>query len=314
MVSIIIPNYNGAEWLKETLDSCLRQDPEYLTEVIIVDDHSTDNSWDIIQSYSIKTPLIKAFQNSKKGANSARNYGFLKSKGQYIQFLDVDDLLSENKIKVQVRSIQNSADNTVATCGWAHFKRSPAEAVFSPSKTWKSYDQPIDWLIDTWTTGGMMVTSCWLTPRELIIKSGLWDESLLKNQDGEFFCRVLLKANKVKFVEEAKVYYRKPGKENVSQRVSYEAAQSLLHSYQNYEKNIRQVKDDKAVRMACAQNYLKFIYQFHPLYPKLIQEAQQAINKLNIEKKPLVGGNRFKKISQIVGFNNALILRQLFNL
>ncbi len=310
-VSIIIPNYNGASFLKETIESCLQQNQELISEIIVVDDHSSDGSWPLIQSLEKQCSKIRGYRNPKKGANSARNYGFSKSTGAYIKFLDADDLLSPNKIESQLEVLKNSPSGTVANCGWAQFRSAISEAQFSPNKVWKDYDRPYEWLIDSWTGGGMMVTSCWLSPRDLIEKADHWDETLLKNQDGEFFCRVLLKACAVRFVETAKVYYRKPQKNNVSQRLSAEAAESLLRSYESYERQIRKKQDTEDVRQACATNYQGFIYQFHPKYPQLLEKARLNIKKLGVKKRPEVGGRNFRKLAKLLGTNNALRIRQL---
>jgi glycosyltransferase involved in cell wall biosynthesis len=313
VVSIIIPNYNGAEWLPKTIESCLSQKSELIKEIIVIDDHSTDNSWEVLQRKKAGHSKIQIYKNTKKGANSARNLGFKISSGSYIQFLDADDLLSEKKIELQFEVLQNDPANVVASCGWAHFTSNIQDAQFHPNKIWKNYNDPIKWLTDTWTGGGMMVTSCWLCPRKLIEDSGLWDESLIKNQDGEFFCRVLLNAHSIKFVKKAKVYYRKPQKNNISQRSTYEAAASLLKSYQSYDYHIRQKRDTEEVRFACAFNYLSFIYEFHPKYPSLLAIAKQNFESLGIKKALPIGGARFQKIVKLVGFQNTLFLRKVLN-
>ncbi len=101
LVSVIIPAYNAEKWLEKTLQSVLRQ--KYLKEIIIVDDHSTDRTQQIAQDYARKYPsVVKYFINPRKGANTARNYGFLQSSGEFIQWLDADDQLWDGKFEAQV--------------------------------------------------------------------------------------------------------------------------------------------------------------------------------------------------------------------
>lgn len=109
-VSVIIPNFNNASWLPQCLDSCIQQ--PLLKEIIVVDDHSTDKSWDILKNYLNKYPTyIKVFKNPDKGANHARNFGFEKATGNYIQWLDSDDILLPGKFEQQIKMLeQENAD------------------------------------------------------------------------------------------------------------------------------------------------------------------------------------------------------------
>ncbi len=305
-VSIIIPAYNVKEVILPTIESCLKQDLSILHEIIIVDDHSTDNTWEIVNEVAKDYPIIKLLANTGKGANSARNYGYRLSSGEYIQFLDADDILSENKIKAQYKAIEQDFPRTVAFCGWTHFTDDTKDATFSSNGTWKDYEDPTQWLIDAWSGKGMMVTSCWLTPRPLIELAGYWDESLSINQDGEFFCRILLQAQTLKFVKEAKLYYRKPQKSNISQQKSYDAAADILKSYRLNEKHMRVQRDDDAVRLACASNYMNFIYWYYHLYPDLAKGALNDIKRLRVKDQPKVGGKYFQLLSNFIGFLAAL--------
>lgn len=95
MISVIIPVYNRQELVKETLDSVLAQTYSDW-ECIVVDDGSTDNSWNVLQEYAQKDTRIKPFQRNRepKGAPTCRNMGIDLSKGEYLMFLDSDDLLA----------------------------------------------------------------------------------------------------------------------------------------------------------------------------------------------------------------------------
>ncbi|WGK63797.1 glycosyltransferase family 2 protein [Croceiramulus getboli] len=108
-VSIIIPNFNRAHLITETLTSIQMQDYKDW-ECIIIDDHSTDNSMEVISNF-IKSDsrfILKSRPRSKKkGANSCRNYGFDLSKGKLIQWFDSDDLMEHNHLKVLVHSLTN---------------------------------------------------------------------------------------------------------------------------------------------------------------------------------------------------------------
>lgn len=312
MISIIIPNYNSQSHIGECVMSCIDQRLNDF-EIIIVDDHSTDNSWEIIYSYQSKYPnIIKTFKNSSKGACSARNFGFNQSKGKYIQFLDSDDMLSFGKIQAQLKVIEEIQNGSliVANCGWIHFKDKPIITSYKPQKNDKSYSNPIDWMLDSWNGGGMGQTGCWLIPRKLIEKSGLWNESLLKNQDGEFMSRVLRYANEIKFVEDVYAFYRKPSLTNVSKNNSKQAMKSLLKSYKLYE-HVLEIEDSKRVKSALVQNYNSFIHTEYSNHPVLVNKAIQYIMDLD-EKVNVQFSNTFIRWSyQFIGLQNTMKLRKL---
>ena len=106
MVSVIIPVYNSSKYLKECIDSVLNQTYKNL-EIIIIDDNSTDDSVEIINSYKDRRiKLIKLKKNS--GVSICRNKGIELAKGDYITFIDSDDYWNLNKIKKQVKFIEKN--------------------------------------------------------------------------------------------------------------------------------------------------------------------------------------------------------------
>ena len=95
LVSIIIPTYNRANFLRETLNSILTQTYKNW-ECIVVDDRSTDNTNQIVSNYIEQDERFKFYVrpcNRLRGGNAARNYGFEKSQGDYIQWFDSDDIM-----------------------------------------------------------------------------------------------------------------------------------------------------------------------------------------------------------------------------
>lgn len=111
LISVIIPNYNCAAYLKECLESVLQQSYKNM-EIIVVDDGSTDNSKNVLLDYGDQ---IRLFSTSNMGASAARNYGISKSKGEFVAFLDSDDVWEPNKLNLQIEKITNDNCDLIYT-------------------------------------------------------------------------------------------------------------------------------------------------------------------------------------------------------
>ena len=151
-VSVIIPNYNKSIWIESCIESCILQG-DYLKEIIFVDDQSTDDSWKTIEKLKGKYPsIIKPFINPSKGANNARNFGFEQSTGEYIQWLDSDDLLLENKLENQLPPlVQDKAD--IVYSDWEIKFYEDGEYIRSEKKYYGNSDDFLGELIkDNWTS------------------------------------------------------------------------------------------------------------------------------------------------------------------
>ncbi|EGQ9809187.1 glycosyltransferase family 2 protein [Vibrio parahaemolyticus] len=102
VVSIIMPTYNSEQTVVESIQSVLSQTYKNW-ELIIVDDRSTDNTWQVIQTYADKYDNIRVFQNKENlGAGASRNFAIKKARGRFIAFLDSDDLWTEDKLAEQI--------------------------------------------------------------------------------------------------------------------------------------------------------------------------------------------------------------------
>jgi len=308
-VSIIIPIYNSMPYLRDCIESALNQTWKNC-EIIVVDDGSTDNSLVVAKEYENQGIIVISRTNA--GASAARNTAMKYATGRYIQFLDADDILDSKKIEYQMDLLLQNPINKIASCPWGKFKYATSEADFITQQVWGDFS-PVDWLITAWNGGGMMQTACWLTPIELINKAGNWNESLIHNpaDDGEFFCRVLLHSDGIKFCDKSKVYYRTDIKNSLSKQLRPESVFALYKNCELYESHILKYEKSERVKQACVTNYKNFIYRFYPAYPDLISLAFKNIKHLDVKKHIPVGGKTFKLIAHFIGFNNALKLRSL---
>jgi len=310
IVSIIIPVFNKVTYIRETLDSALVQTYTN-TEIILVDDGSSDGSFEILKTYFEKYPhKIILIDQENQGVSAANNAGLKVAKGEYIQFLDADDLLSPDKIENQIGLLSRQSPEVMATCEWVMFQDNPSLYSRIPYGVFQDFKRGLDLILQFWNHQEMMQPASYLTHRSMIEKAGIWNESLSINQDGEYFARVLAFTDKVLYEAECKVYYRTPGINNVSQQKSRTAWESLLDSYQLYEKNILPIEKNARIKSALKKVYQKFIYDCYPNHPDLIKEAENLMAALRVSQKTYIGGPKFQKLSKIVGFKNALRLKR----
>lgn len=310
LVSIIIPCYNCAQYLSETLDSVIKQTYQN-SEIIIVDDGSKDESINIIKKYQTNYPSkIEFYHNPGKGACAARNYGFSKSKGQYIQFLDGDDLLSETKIEMQLSALLDKK-GCLAVCETWHFYNTIDKAKNTDSPYFKSSTTPTEFFSQLW--GGkelppnMVQTSAWLVPRELIESFGGWNEALSKDQDGEFFARLGLNSKGIIYVKNIKNYYRKHiGGNNIAAKNDRKHIESIIISTDLKAKYLLSQTQLEDAKMAIATQFKWMAIEGWPQFPDLTKEALQKCQQLGgSEYCPVLGGRIIELIKKVFGWKIA---------
>ena len=308
LVSILIPVYNAAEWLPETIRGALEQTWTE-KEVILVDDGSTDDSLTIARSF--EAPNVQVISQQNQGACAARNRGLQEAQGDYIQFLDADDLMSPHKIETQVRQLE-STPRAVAASRWARFYEQIGDGPHDPVPGCIPSTDPLTWLTLAQGRKAMMPPHAWLTPRELINEAGQWDESILKNQDGEFFARVLLKADEIVFCPNATVYYRS----GIATSVSARRSPAVLHSqYTVAEKIMRALRareDSPRVRQACADAFQQIAYSAYPDAMDVVDQAETKARQLGGSDVRPPGSNFFQRVGAVLGWRIALWLRYWF--
>lgn len=220
LVSIIIPTFNRANLIGETLDSVIAQTYENW-ECFVIDDGSTDETVKIVNLYVKKENRIKLLirpSNRKKGASTCRNIGLENAKGEYIQFLDSDDIISNNKLSAQVKLLQNENSNCIATCKWGRFKRDINKDIelYENFDSYKSFDDIELFLNSLISSKGYFPIHSYLINHSLIKKIGKWNEILTLNDDGEFMMRVIADTDKICYSENGLAYYRWTNEDNLS--------------------------------------------------------------------------------------------------
>jgi glycosyltransferase involved in cell wall biosynthesis len=276
-ISVLIPAYNAEAYIAESIESVLAQTWTN-TEIIVVDDGSTDDTLQQAQKFAGST--VRVISQANAGASAARNKAFTLATGEYIQYLDADDLLHPDKLAAQMRCLSADADALICASAWGMFYDRPDESQLQPTVLWKTYDKPVRWLLDAWENGVWMQPSAWLTHRSLIERAGPWNEAISLHDDGEFFSRVLLVSKKIAFCADAKSFYRKGLQQSLSSIKSEKATRSHLAVCESYERSLLNTLDNFETRRACANNYQRLIYESYPEYPEIINEASRKIKAL----------------------------------
>lgn len=195
LVSIIIPTFNRAKYIEETIQSVISQTISNW-ELIIVDDGSTDSTLDILNKYSKKDNRIHVYrrQSKPKGANHCRNIGIEKSNGEFLIFLDSDDLLLPWCIHERIQFATKNYNNDLWIFSTLLFKITIGDSTLLWNKLFTE-ESDIDRFLcgdNVWATAGV------LWKKDTFKKIGFWDINLLGWQDWEIHVRATLKATHCK--------------------------------------------------------------------------------------------------------------------
>lgn len=258
LISIVIPCFNAEKWVAEAIESCLNQTSQPL-EIIVVDDGSTDGSRKILESYSDR---IQTIYQANGGACVARNAGFRRSRGRFIQFLDADDYLLPEKLELQ-RNCLASTGADVVYGDWRHQVNAVDGRVWmDPQVVSGKQDDVLFSLIRGW----------WISPaallwrRSIVEAVGGWDNDLPGAQDRDFFTRVALKTQKIVYQPGCHSIYRRHGNETISTSKPERLFRALLRVVEKTHELLREeqrLTDNYQYALSrayfyCARNLFKF--------------------------------------------------------
>jgi glycosyltransferase involved in cell wall biosynthesis len=306
LVSILIPAHNAEKYLAETLRSALDQTwtPK---EIIVVDDGSRDGTLAIAKSF--ESAIVKVISQENKGQSSSENRAISESQGDLIEFLDSDDLMTPNKLAVQVHRLLVAGQDCIASCRWGRFRESPEAAWFVPQPFWQDM-APVDWLVACWERHSMMHGAAWLIPRPVIDRAGLWDPSLSLINDFDFFTRVLLKCRHVCFCPAPTTYYRSCLPASLSGLQSAAGFDSAIRSLEAGTSRLLDVENSPRTRRACVRQFQEFVYSTYPYCPELVRRAECKIAELGGGQFRPQGGPLFRLTSRFVGWRLARRLQR----
>jgi Glycosyltransferases involved in cell wall biogenesis len=272
LVSILIPAYNAEKWIADTIKSALGQTWSN-KEIVIVDDGSRDQTLSVARQFASRRVCVVSQEN--QGASAARNKAISLCQGDYIQWLDADDLLAPDKISQQMRAAeQTQSKRTLFSSAWAYFMHRLSKARFVPTPLWHDLP-PSEWLVRKMGQNLHMQTATWLVSRELLQSAGPWDVRLWKDNDGEYFCRVILASDGIRFVPEARTFYRRSTRNSVTNiGRSNRKLESQFLSMRLHVEYLLSLTDSESARAACLSYLQTRFIHFYPQRMDIVGELQ----------------------------------------
>jgi glycosyltransferase involved in cell wall biosynthesis len=252
LVSIITPCYNTARFVAETIESVAAQTYPHI-EHIVVDDGSTDGSWEVIERY---TPSVTALRlEHNRGGSHARNRGAELARGEFLMFLDADDFIAPDTIGGLVAAAQEQP-RLIAVCEYSRWKQQP-DGRWAEASRERPVPEPDTDLFEAFLTmSAWSPPCCVLWRRDAYELVDGWDEELARDQDTDILLRAYARGGRLVRAHRGVGYYRLVEGE----RVSVSSGISLAR----YHASIR-VVDKLAAELARLAQY--------PAYTGLLSRA-----------------------------------------
>lgn len=207
MISVITPCYNYGHLIAETIES-VRQQSYSNWEMIIVDDGSTDNTEEVVRAYTIADPRIRFLRQQNAGPSAARNLAIREAKGQYIQFLDADDLIQKQKFTAQTEFLTMHPEVDVVYGNVRYFTGDPADTAnwmysfWGAKKEWmpKISGQGNEFLVNA-LKGSFAHINSFLFRRSIVDKAGPWDSNKRAAEDYLFVLDCVLAGGRFQYAD-----------------------------------------------------------------------------------------------------------------
>ena len=297
----------------KSINSALNQ-THYDIEIIVVDDGSTDKSFEVAKTF--ESERVKIVKQVNSGAAIARNTGLSFATGDYIQFLDAGDLITIDKIEKQVLQLERNP-NMLAVCNYIqidNYENIPSFSTIDQSSFIHSSDNPVNFLINLLGGNGQsnfIQTNCWLVPRNLILKAGLWREFRCPDDDGEFFSRMILASEGIVHVEGVYNYYYMSTQSNqLSTNMNSKYVMNKLLSIQLKHHYLIAAGGHPNLNKAIAMQYFYFSISHFPQSKKIVAIAYKRYKEFNIKiKLPIIGGRFIMLLSKVFGWKISRFLR-----
>lgn len=262
-LSIIIPVYNGERYIENCINSIINECNENI-EIIVINDGSTDSTYDILQKISKENKLLKIFNNKNRGVSYSRNYGIKKATGKYIIFLDADDYLSNDWTKI-MDILENDYFDYLLV-GNTEF----------PKELNKQ-----EYLL--YTIGLKNIGYYFSTPwskvyrRDFLIKNNIYfSEKIFNGEDELFNIMTILNANIIK-TQKMNIYNYRVSRDSLTKRFD----KKIFESDQNFKNELKEL----LILFRLEKNIMKDIMDFIEYNSiKMLVNRISYINKYSLAK------------------------------
>lgn len=303
LVSIIIPCYNAQNWIFETLSSAYDQ-KNIDSEIIVVNDGSTDSSVSLIKKYF---PNVKLININNSGPSTARNVGFENSDGKYIKFLDADDLLEKDKIEKQLKQlIESGAD--VSYGNWKKLKKNSDGEFFVTETVIRKLTNPeTDLFTNFWCP-----IETYLFTREIVKRTCGYRVNLPIIQDARFVLDCALCGGKFVYCDDIIAYYRIHEK-NLSRQNRKAFIRDCYTNFEEIEAFWHKNGGITPERKKAMIRVLGFITRSSFVHN--LEIFGESCNRLLYYEQDYVpeGNSRLAILSKYLGYKNALIIYKFHN-
>jgi glycosyltransferase involved in cell wall biosynthesis len=238
LVSVIVPVYNGAEYVGQALESALCQTYPHL-EVLAIDDGSSDGSLGVLELYAAKDSRVRVLRQHNGGVASARNRCIEEARGELIATLDADDLWQPTKIERQVRRLLEAGDATgFVYCWWAWIDG--CSAILDRSPRWMVEGEAFEALVQINFTGNASVP---LFRKRCVVEAGGYDPTLAAAgaggcEDWELVLRIASRYHVAVVPEILLGYRRLPGSMSTACNTMWRSKELVIQQMQQLRPDI----------------------------------------------------------------------------
>lgn len=303
-----MPAYNSGPWIVPAIASVLSQQACGL-ELIVVDDGSTDNTVQLVQS--VNDPRIRLLHCPHAGQSVASNLGAAQARGDYLKFVDADDILLPGHLGAQLAA-GRAAEGCLVSCRWGYFREDPSAVSARRESVQRDFSDPLEWIVTSLTRDeGMMGAWMWLIPISVWQRSGGFDESLTLNKDFDLSIRLLLASGGVRYAGDAIYGYRKGLPAAVTQIRNRAAMESAFRTTELGIASLLAREDSERIRRIAADRFQMWLYRFFPDFPDLAAQAEIRIAELGGSDRRLQGGPLLRLLQPMIGWKGVRRLQSL---
>lgn len=264
MISIVTPVFNYGHFLKDTFVSLQKQSYQHW-EWLIVDDGSTDSTAEIVKEMMQLDSRIKYFYQKNQGPNAARNLGLRSAKGTFIQFLDADDQLEDDKLKAQLEIIRANPNIDLVIAGTVfqvedaqrnlRTNDNKLETIFRDEQV-----RPAPELLPFLVEQNIFTNNSPIVRKSILQTIGYCDETLKQLEDWIMWLKILLNSNLVAYHKSAgsnavvRIHWQSNGSNSLKMHMGRVLARNLLANYlQQFNYDAIERRNHKLLRMNKAQ-------------------------------------------------------------